>query len=586
MTLDELLERLKGHEWNDIEFKRVSWTVPKSAYETVSAFSNTAGGWLVFGVEKSDGSFEIVGVIEADQVQNQFLSTLRSRSKFNRVIQVQENLLALDDAKTVLVFYIPEVHRRDKPIFLDNDIRLSYVRSGGGDFKCSEDEVKRFLLDASNERYDEQPVAGLDPTQCFDAPALRWYREQFNTRNSGRDPSISDLDFLREWGLVIEKDGKLLPTVASILLFGAQSALLQVLPRPVADCQWINANRAEGLPEERWADRLVIETNLVQAWRSLVNEFLKHAAKPFAIQPDTLQREDTPPDYVAFREAAMNLLIHQDYADHSRKGLIQFFRDATVLSNPGDAFISSDKLLDPGDKEVRNPRIVNAFRRIGLSEAAGTGVRSIFRSWQQLGLVPPIIDNDRANKSFTLILTREELLSEAQILFEANLGVHLTDPEAATFAYLCRQKRLHVVDVKTVTGLAEPNALEVLNKLMIQNLAERVDAIPMPYYRLSPHLRELLEPGGAASAAMLHELSETQRKIIQVTDTPRSPRFLMELVSIKSSKRAAFVQNELQPLVNNHILQLTRPEQPDYRFQKYVLTTVGLKLKNRQRGPA
>ena len=44
MEREELIERLKGYEWNDVEFKRAQKGVPESAYETVSAFSNTEGG--------------------------------------------------------------------------------------------------------------------------------------------------------------------------------------------------------------------------------------------------------------------------------------------------------------------------------------------------------------------------------------------------------------------------------------------------------------------------------------------------------------------------------------------------------------
>ena len=53
MEKAELVERLKGYEWNDVEFKRAQRGVPESAYETVSAFSNTEGGWLVFGIRDS-----------------------------------------------------------------------------------------------------------------------------------------------------------------------------------------------------------------------------------------------------------------------------------------------------------------------------------------------------------------------------------------------------------------------------------------------------------------------------------------------------------------------------------------------------
>jgi ATP-dependent DNA helicase RecG len=65
MDRDELIARLQRYEWNDVEFKKAQRGVPEAAYATVSAFSNTAGGWLVFGVEDSRGSLEVVGVIEA-----------------------------------------------------------------------------------------------------------------------------------------------------------------------------------------------------------------------------------------------------------------------------------------------------------------------------------------------------------------------------------------------------------------------------------------------------------------------------------------------------------------------------------------
>ena len=100
-----------------------------------------------------------------------------------------------------------------------------------------------------------------------------------------------------------------------------------------------------------------------------------------------------------------------NYGDHGRKASIRFFRDRTVFWNPGDAFATTDELLDPTEKDVRNPAIVAAFRRIGLSGQAGTGVRAIFRNWQRLGHVPPVIDNDRTRKAFGLCLLREELLT-------------------------------------------------------------------------------------------------------------------------------------------------------------------------------
>lgn len=53
MTKEELLYRLKDIEWDDFEVKEASGGIPKSMWETVSAFSNTAGGWIILGVSET-----------------------------------------------------------------------------------------------------------------------------------------------------------------------------------------------------------------------------------------------------------------------------------------------------------------------------------------------------------------------------------------------------------------------------------------------------------------------------------------------------------------------------------------------------
>ena len=111
VTLEELQDRLQKHEWADIEFKKARRSVPQDAYKTVSAFANTAGGWLVFGVQEASGGLDIVGVVEVDKVQNDFLSTLRAGDKLNRVIAVAEDAHEVD-GKTLLVFHVPESQDR------------------------------------------------------------------------------------------------------------------------------------------------------------------------------------------------------------------------------------------------------------------------------------------------------------------------------------------------------------------------------------------------------------------------------------------------------------------------------------------
>ena len=388
------------------------------------------------------------------------------------------------------------------------------------------------------------------------------------------------------------------------------------LPNPTGKAgeppQWSRGNWSEELAEERWVDRLVIETNLVKTWRALISRYLQRAEKPFSIDPETLQRDDRPPDYIAFREGVINLLIHQDYADHTRKPVIRSFADRVTMWNPGGVFAGTQELLDPGEKEVRNPRIVAAFRRIGLSEQAGTGIRAIFDNWQRLGRVPPAIDNDSARKAFQLTLLNEELLSEEHLRFQASLGIHLDEAGARAFAFVCREGQMSPRDVRAVTGLSGAVARSILERLAAEGLISPLEGAETLTFTVAEDLKARLgqparqidgqvDPGppnlttdqvpsasadlstaqppslSTAQAESLLELSATHRKIMELCDTPCRLTEIMGVLG--TANRGYFKKHHLDPLLANGVLRMVRPDQPNHPKQAYVLTEAGTALR-------
>ena len=631
MTREELQTRLQRYEWRDIEFKQARRGVPKEAYKTVSAFANTAGGWLVFGVHDAARSFDVVGVVEVDKVQNDFLSMLRTGNKLNRVITAAEDAHEVD-GKTLLVFHVPESPKGDKPIYLDGDIRQSFIRRGAGDERCTMQEIERFLRDAAGAKYDGE-LLHLDAEKVFDADTLRWYRRVFEDRNPGQRQGLSDMDFLHQWGFVREReDGRFSPTRAAVLVLGRGLYVRQVLARPVVDCRMVNTTFDMWDPDDRWDDRIVVEDNLVRGWLRLSERFMQRAERPFRIDPKTMRRDDDPPDYISFREATINLLLHQDYGDQNRHASICLFRDRMEFKNPGDAFANTDELLEPGEKEVRNSAIVAAFRRLGLSEQAGTGIRSIFRNWQALGYVPPVIDNDKAAKSFMMCLPREVLVSDAHRHFQSErLGLHLTDAQSRTFAFACRERRISLVDAKAVTGLSAREAMPVLAALETQgvlrplqeglySLAEHLETHPdLPAHGhpdgvgsdhvsnrranmvtdQGDHVAQAGEnmvtnraaegtmstahgtdPGAGGAHAPIDPpltLTAPQHRVLALCDVPR---LLLEIMDeLGAGSRTYFKRRHIDPLLDAGLLTMTNPANPRARGQRYHLTEAGVRLR-------
>lgn len=592
MNQDELLARLNGLEWNDFECKRAQRGVPEDAYKTVSAFANTAGGWLVFGVSEINRRLEVTGVEEPDKVQNDFLAVLRGGQKLNRVITVEAHRFEVDGTH-VFAFYVPEMARADKPVYLKGDPRQSYVRRGAGDEQCTQSELERFLRDAAQDRYDSVVLAELTAESCLDLDTVKWYQTQFARRNPEHGEITDPIEFLLNWNFVVEQGGKLHPTRAGVLLFGSGRFVRQILPRPVLDYQRIDTVFDQWSAEQRWHDRYVFEENIFQTWQGLVARYMRIAEHPFSLDPATLRRNDDPPDYVAFREAAINLLIHQDYGDHGRKASIKLFTDRTVFWNPGDAFATEAELLDPTEKEVRNPAIVKAFRRIGLSDQAGTGIRAIFRNWHELGRTPPRLKNDKARKEFELVLVNKPLVTDAMLRFRQSLGTNLTPEQADALALalaLPVGEPLTLTAIRSLGISTTQQARAVADHLVRQQLLEplsetQFQACESIRQRFAQETEaQLSDQAGTKQGPSRDQvgtksgLSAEQRTVLAQMTDEHDVATLMQWVG--RSNRSKFREVVLTPLLALDLVEMTIPDKPNSSKQRYRLTAQGKALRD------
>ncbi len=603
MTLTELRQALTQIEWRDIEFKKAQRGVPHEAYASVCAFANTSGGHIVFGVGEADGGFEIVGVLEPDKVQNDFLSTLRGGGKFSCTISVAESRIETD-GKVVLAFYVPEARREHKPVHLDRELQKSFIRRGAGDERCNAEEIARFIRDADPRTYDKDVITDLDPETCFDTEVLTWYRGEFDRRipaheTSGRPPAA----FLEFFAMLRSTDIGLRPTRAAILLFGTQAALNSVLGRAVVDIRRLLSPAAETLPEERWDDRLLLEENLLRCWRRGVQYFTERVAEnPFGLDAQTLQGGETRPDYLVFREAFINLLTHQDFGDQARKALVVFHADQIQLWNPGPSHTTGESLYQTGDKWVRNPLIRSMLQRIDIGEQAGSGIRTICTKQASMGRLPPTIENDQCGRHFSVTLSKRRVESQRQQWATQHIGVNLNDAEAAIFLQALRQGSVGPMEAAALSGMTPADTSQLLNRLVHQQLLEAHGVVQGRSYRPKPIFAErsadliapfveltqapnrptnLAAPTGQdspnlvtqTSAQVANPLRPQQEAILRFCDVARSVPAILEHIGV--TNRSYFKKRHLDPLVAHGLVRPTYPQNPRHPDQGYVATPEG-----------
>lgn len=336
---------------------------------------------------------------------------MRSRQKLNQIIDATPYIYDLDGL-TVLAFHIPELNRKHKPLYLNGDPKNSFIRRGARNEKVNDLELQRFLRETSPKDWESEPFTDVPFDKSIDYGTLRWYQDLFHRRNPEHGISDDPMEFLEKWKFITVATGDRRLTRAGVLLFGSDWAVRSLVIRPVVDYLRIDSRFDDWSMEERWNDRMVCEQNLFKCWQDINAKYVRMADHPFRVDPATMRRLDDPPDYIAFREATINLLIHQDYANTSRIARIHWFKDRFLFRNAGHAFAPLDQLLEGGSDTPRNPLLVNAFRRIGLSDQANLGIRSIAKNWRDLGRIGPRLENDKSEAYFEFILKTTPLMTQ------------------------------------------------------------------------------------------------------------------------------------------------------------------------------
>ena len=145
----------KYTENNRIEAKKAVGGLPKSIWETYSAFANTLGGVILLGVEKlEDKTLSPVLIADPEDLVEEFKAILNNPQK------VSVNILAEDDIKIeqskgykIVLINVPKAKASEKPVYIDNNPYTgTYRRNGDGDYKCTRTEVKAMIEKAFFEK--------------------------------------------------------------------------------------------------------------------------------------------------------------------------------------------------------------------------------------------------------------------------------------------------------------------------------------------------------------------------------------------------------------------------------------------------
>ena len=176
---------LTKKESEDLEFKHASGGFPGSFWDTYSAFANTEGGTIIFGVEeKNEGLYlDVISDETVDKYQKDFWNNVNNKAT------ISCNLLKNDDVEVVkyngyniMFFHIPCASREQRPVFrTTNPYNGTFKRNYEGDYKCTEKEVQRMFADANDSRPADSRILPNYSLNDIDKESIQQYRQLFAT---------------------------------------------------------------------------------------------------------------------------------------------------------------------------------------------------------------------------------------------------------------------------------------------------------------------------------------------------------------------------------------------------------------------
>ena len=484
--VQQILKTLwKQHEDSEIEFKEATQQLPKNFWDTYSSFANTSGGFIFLGI-KEKPRLRVTGVADPQKIITDICNSANNKMTVSRNLIENENIKTWTiDGKKVISIYIPELNPKRKPLYCKNNPRYTYIRKNEGDYQASDEDLRRLLRDASNgldsELLDEYLMEDLNPESVL----------AFKNKMDARNPSMhymemDNLEFLMRTGVFqIDRKDHRKPklTVAGLLFLGKLDAIYQKFPH--FHLEYINRRGANA--QERWRDRVctgdsIYEDLNVFEFFFIVRAKLKATIEDsFELDENSERRSPIELD-AALREALANMLIHADYFDDGTDIKVVVENYFYTFTNPGTMRISTEQFFVGGVSNPRNNTLISFFRKLGISERAGSGGQVLSHFAKENKYEMPELETDFEKTSLKLWTATP-----------VKVHPELDDATKKIYTYIHEQKSATMPELIRFTGQSRYFVRKSLDALLGLHLILQEGKGRATKYLWSPSMIEQLD---------------------------------------------------------------------------------------------
>lgn len=376
-----LIEEILKGESEKIEFKENAKT--NTYIKTVVAFANGNGGKIVFGVKDNK---EIVGVENEFEVMDGIINAI-SDSCYPMIVP-DISLHTLENKTVILV----EIEGgKKKPYYLKSKgvQKGTYIRSGATTRIIEEDYVlKELVLEGENKYFDQQVCHGESVSDEEIEKFCEWL-EKLARKNSENDTEIRKItrNTLLSWKVLEEKNGRIFPTNAYILLSGKENWEVS---------RKIQCGVFKGETRSIFVDKKEFEGSIIMQ----LEKAYQYVLEKINLGSDIVgiyrvDKYEIPPKSI--REVIANAVIHRSYLEPNDIQ-VALYDNRLEITSPGMLLSGVNvKRMKEGYSKLRNRAIASVFAYVNIIEKWGSGIPRIMNEIREYGLQEPefiIFEND------------------------------------------------------------------------------------------------------------------------------------------------------------------------------------------------
>jgi len=379
MNLQDFKDILRKGEGISVEFKRCGNMPESDTFETICSFANRQGGNIFLGVLK-DGTVRGVNEKIALDIQRNIVNLVNNPKAFNAAPALEMDEIRYEDKLVIRVWVtVGSIVHKYKGVVYD--------RIADADVKVETDTQLSAMYVRKQEYYSEQKVYRYLEKDDLRLDLLPRVRDMALAKKANHPwGEMSDDALLRSANLYLKdyETGEEGFTLAAALLLGKDSVIASIVPAYKTDAYVQREDR------DRYDDRIIVKTNLIEAYDQLLAFAQKHLPDKFFLErTQSISLRD-----VICRELISNMLIHREYTSPFPAKMV-IDTDGIRTENASRPRFIGKLTPEKFNALPKNPIIAEFFSNVGRADTLGSGTRNLFKySWAYGGAQPTLTEDD------------------------------------------------------------------------------------------------------------------------------------------------------------------------------------------------